>query len=73
MPSIVFKDSCNFLQASLDSLVKNLYQLGTTLNSQQEAFPHTFNTFENQWKIEKTLPDSAFNLLLTKGYFCYEW
>ena len=73
LPTIAFKDSANFLQASLDQLTQNLKHLGTNIGSQEDAFPHTFNHFNNNMKPAKNLPDSAFQMLLKKGHFPYEW
>ena len=68
--AITLKDSCNFLQASLDSLVRNL-DLGPTLKKQKKAYPHCWRFYKNKFPhLDDKL---AFPLLISKGYFPYEY
>ena len=68
--TISLKDSCRFLQASLDTLVSNLYKLAQT-QGYKETFPHVYRYFQNVWA--HSIPEEGFHLLLKKGYFPYKY
>ena len=64
-----FKDSLNFLSASLNKLVKNLkLAAGDGFNKIDEYFKHTKNYFQKEWKH---VPQKAFKMLLRKGCLLY--
>ena len=62
--NLKFKDSLNFLSASLDKLVSNLGSKGNTHFKNLKAY------FEKNWKH---LPESAFNMLTRKGVYPYSY
>ena len=70
-----FKDSLNFLQTSLDNMVKNLKTKITDKIPASKVFKHTLSHFENMYPVEQGFPSSVEKekLLLRKGVMCYEY
>ena len=68
---VEFKDSLQFLNSSLDKLVKNLKDKGVkegkTLG---ETFPHTYEYFKRRWS---DVNEDGFELLTRKGIYPYEY
>ena len=68
---VEFKDSLQFLNSSLDKLVKNLKDKGVkegkTLG---ETFPHTYEYFKRNWT---DVNEDGFELLTRKGIYPYEY
>ena len=68
---VEFKDSLQFLNSSLDKLVKNLKDKGVkegkTLG---ETFPHTYEYFKSTWN---DVNEDGFELLTRKGIYPYEY
>ena len=68
---VEFKDSLQFLNSSLDKLVKNLKDKGVkegkTLG---ETFPHTYEYFKRRWTH---VNEDGFELLTRKGIYPYEY
>ena len=68
---VEFKDSLQFLNSSLDKLVKNLKDKGVkegkTLG---ETFPNTYAYFKRSWN---DVNEDGFELLTRKGIYPYEY
>ena len=66
-----FKDSLQFLNSSLDKLVKNLKDKGLREGkSLKETFPNTYEYFKRRWK---NVNEDGFELLTRKGIYPYEY
>ena len=61
--NLKFKDSLQFLNSSLDALVKNLA-------AKSNAFNHLRSYFEDKWGH---LPEEAFQMLTRKGVYPYSY
>ena len=69
--SIEFKDSAQFLNSSLDKLVKNLKNKGVEGSTPtKDTFPNTYAYFKKKWKH---VDDDGFELLTRKGVYPYEY
>ena len=70
-----FKDSFNFLQTSLDKMVKNLKTKVNDKIPPSKVFKYTMSHFENMFPVEQGFPSQAEKekLLLRKGVMCYEY
>ena len=75
---IEIKDSLQFLNTSLDTLVTNLEDYAdkkkkaneSLLDAKKRVFRNTYKFFERDWSH---LGDEAFNLLTCKGFYPYEY
>ena len=75
---IEIKDSLQFLNTSLDTLVTNLEDYAdkkrkaneSFMDAKKRIFKNTYKYFEKNWSH---LDDEAFNLLTRKGYYPYEY
>ena len=67
---LYFKDSLQFLNASLDKLVKNLHLKANKENNLNGIFKHTFSYFKRRWCH---IPQEAFLMLLRKGVYPYTY
>ena len=65
-----FKDSLQFLNASLEKLVFNLKVKASKENNVKGVFKCTFKYFKKRWKH---LPDEAFEMLMRKGVYPYSY
>ena len=65
-----FKDSLQFLNSSLDTLVDNLRSKQKSGKTLQELFPNLFNYFKSEWGH---LPEEDFELLTRKGVYPYQF
>ena len=65
-----FKDSAQFLGASLEKLVSNLKVKAIKENNMKGVFKNTYNYFNTQWKH---IPEDAFELLTRKGVYPYTY
>ena len=69
--SIEFKDSAQFLNSSLDKLVKNLKNKGIKENKPaKDTFPNTYAYFKKKWKH---IDDEGFEMLTRKGVYPYDY
>ena len=64
LKNLHFKDSLQFLNSSLDTLVDNLRSKQKSGKTLQELFPNLFNYFKSEWGH---LPEEDFELLTRKG------
>ena len=65
------KDSLSFLNSSLEKLVKNLKDKGVKEGKElKETFPSTYAYFKKDWK---NIDNEAFELLIRKGVYPYEY
>ena len=68
---VEFKDSLQFLNSSLDKLVKNLKDKGVKEGKTfGETFPHTYEYFKSTWN---DVNEDGFELLTRKGIYPYEY
>ena len=65
-----FKDSLQFLNASLEKLVFNLKVKASKENNVKGVFKCTFKYFNKRWSH---LPDEAFEMLMRKGVYPYSY
>ena len=70
LKNLYFKDSLQFLNSSLDTLVSNLRSKQKSGKSLQELFPNLFNYFQSKWCH---LPLENFELLSRKGVYPYQF
>ena len=69
--TLEFKDSLQFLNSSLDKLVKNLKDKGCKEKKHvKETFPNTYAFFKQNYK---QMDEDAFELLTRKGVYPYEY
>ena len=70
LKNLHFKDSLQFLNSSLDTLVDNLRSKQKSGKTLQELFPNLFNYFKSEWGH---LPEEDFELLTRKGVYPYQF
>ena len=70
LKNLQFKDSLQFLNSSLDTLVANLRLKQKSGKTLQELFPNLFNYFQSEWS-HLSLED--FELLSRKGVYPYQF
>ena len=70
LKNLHFKDSLQFLNSSLDTLVDNLRSKQKSGKTLQELFPNLFNYFKSEWGH---LPEEDFELLSRKGVYPYQF
>merc|ERR1712208_46795 len=69
--TLEFKDSLEFLNSSLEKLVKNLKDKGLKEDkSIKDTFPSTYAYFKKDWNH---IDENAFELLTRKGVYPYEY
>ena len=68
--NLYFKDSAQFLSASLDKLGSNLKVKAIKENNLKGVFANTWGFFQRKWS---KLPESAFELLTRKGVYPYTY
>ena len=69
--TLEFKDSLQFLNSSLEKLVKNLKDKGLKEEkSIKDTFPNTYAYFKKDWNH---IDEEAFELLTRKGVYPYEY
>ena len=70
LKNLHFKDSLQFLNSSLDTLVDNLRSKQKSGKTLQELFPNLFNYFKSEWG-HLSLED--FELLMRKRVYPYQF
>ena len=68
MPSLVVKDSMNFLSGSLYKLVEKIKK-----SKKNSSFPHLYHYFVNNHMKKRKVKHQDFKLLLRKGVFPYNY
>ena len=70
LEELVFKDSLQFMNSSLEKLVENLADKADSKDELEFVFPHLKTYFDKHWSH---LPKEAFEMLTRKGVYPYSY